>query len=94
MRFMKSAISARWHRSGFAIDPGEHRQVGLDAEVLLVFGCEHDHPRCGVFAELGESRRELRHQVLGDAVVAFSMHDHARDRAIALDVDANAQSRK
>ena len=70
-----------------AIDAGEHRQVGAHAEVLLVLRGKHDHAYGRVLAQLAKRSRELAHQLFGDAVVALAMHDHARDCAVALDVD-------
>ena len=71
----------------FAVDGTERRKVGANAEVLFVLGCEDDGADAGVGAELPEDPGQLGHEVLGDRVVAFAMHDHARDRAVAPDVD-------
>ena len=68
------------------VDPGQRREVGPDAEVLLVLrGQDHDADR-RILADLLEGGRELLHQVFGDRVVAFAMHDDTRDSPAAFDV--------
>src|SRR6266581_3937102 len=70
-----------------AIDRPHRRQVRADAEVLLVGRGQHHGPDRLVLAQLREGRAQLRHQVLGDGVDLVAMHDHARNGAVAFDVD-------
>src|SRR6266851_242325 len=73
-----------------SVDGPEHRQVGADAEVFLIFGGEHDYAHIGIAAQFGEGRAQLLHEIGGDGIDAFAMHDNASDRAVAFDVDAFA----